>query len=248
MADIIGANASIIEPGVGAGGKIQILLESLDSPANYIPIDISEEILLESAEIIKHRFPDVKTKPLVRDFTESITLPTLGSKGRNIIFFPGSTIGNFSASQAQNLLQRFAKILGKDGILIIGVDLIKDKKTLEAAYDDESGITAEFNKNLLMRLQQELDAQLELSEFSHKAIYNADKDRIEMHLISDKVQEIKIGEYSFHFDKEETIHTENSYKYSIRSFQDLAKASGFSSVDCWQDKNNLFSIHCLKVA
>ncbi|WP_444995267.1 L-histidine N(alpha)-methyltransferase [Aliikangiella sp. IMCC44359] len=245
LSDMIGKKAVIIEPGAGAGRKIQNLLETLDSPSTYVPIDISADFLFYSAEKIKHKFPDVNIMPIQGDFTESIRWQGNQEQRNRVVFFPGSTIGNFTPQQAESFLKNQVKLVGSQGALLIGVDLVKSNERLEAAYNDKQGVTAQFNKNLLTRINTELGGNFDLQQFSHHAFFNEEKSRIEMHLKSDKQQSIKINQQIFKFEEGENIHTENSYKYSINSFIQLAKKAGLKSQKYWVDESNLFSIHFL---
>ena len=248
IAAITGQNACIIEPGSGAGEKIQLLLTALDEPDSYMPLDISEEILQASVETITNKFPALKVNPVKIDFTNDINLPECNaSSNKRLVFFPGSTIGNFNPEEASDFLQKLQQIAGPKGSLLIGVDLIKDKEVLEAAYDDKNGVTAEFNKNLLHRINDELNADFDITAFSHNAFFNDEKSRIEMHLTSEQEQSVKIQDNVFEFSEGETIHTENSYKYSVRSFTKLVEESGFAVVKVWQDENELFGLFYLNV-
>lgn len=248
IAKIIGKGASIIEPGSGAGEKIQTLLRALDEPNCYIPLDISEEILQESANIIASAFPEIEVKPIQVDFTANVELPELNaSHNKRLVFFPGSTIGNFNQEEVVEFLGKLRSMAGQGGSLLIGVDLIKDKEVLEAAYDDKNGVTAEFNKNLLHRINDELNADFDPNAFAHNAFFNDEESRIEMHLTSQQDQSVKIKDKIFEFAKGETIHTENSYKYSVSSFTTLAQDNGFELEKVWQDENELFGLFYLNV-
>ncbi len=250
MAELIGENACIIEPGSGAGEKIKTLLAALENPALYVPIDISESALNESAVEIKRRFPTIKTEPLVRDFTERMHMPDLFAReenGKRVIFFPGSTLGNFSPEEAVTFLTRFGYAVGEGGLIIIGIDLVKETEMLEAAYDDAAGVTADFNKNLLVRMEEELDAEIVPEQFAHQAVFNPDESRIEMHLKSLQDQEVALGDERFAFKKGETIHTENSYKYTPESFPKLAQEAGLTVRTCWTDEGALFAVYALEV-
>lgn len=251
LARIIGPNARVIEPGSGAGEKIKLLLGSLESPASYTPIEISREILVRSTEEIAERFPDLDINPIVGDFNTTFSEHTTFNPektGKNIVFFPGSTIGNFSPSEALEFLTSIARAIGSGGAMIIGVDVVKETTVLEAAYNDAKGVTAEFNMNILQRINHELESAFDLDTFYHHALFNSRESRIEMHLVSKKDQHIAINDEHFFFAKGETIHTENSYKYSVESFQNLAKNAGFNPVKTWQDSKKYFSIHYLEAA
>ncbi len=251
LAVCVGPHARIIEPGSGAGKKIQTLLGALDRPAGYTPIDISEEILHASAETLRRLFPKIAIRPLVADYTQSLQMPQLFGampEGKKVVFFPGSTIGNFEPEERQHFLKRIARAVGPGGGLIIGVDLVKDADTLEAAYDDAEGVTAAFNLHILERIKQELGAGVDVAAFSHLAEFNAEKQRVEMHLVSTKAQKICVAGRCFCFAEGETIHTENSYKYTVEGFQAVAREAGFAPQKTWVDDAGLFSIHYLEVA
>lgn len=245
VAQMIGKNSVIIEPGAGAGIKIRRLLSALDSPLTYVPMDISEDFLFYSADIIQKQFPDIEILPIQGDFTQPVKWLGTEQHSNRVVFFPGSTIGNFEKQEAIEFMRNMHELIGDDGALIVGADLLKEKEILEAAYDDKKGVTAKFNKNLLSRINQELGGNFELNQFTHEARLNDEQQRIEMHLVSNKRQTVSIGDESFEFDAGESIHTENSHKYSIESFAKMAKEAGFKHVKTWTDENNLFSIHYL---
>ncbi len=257
IASQIGKGADVLEPGSGAGIKIRTLLDALDSPRSFIPIDISESAVFASAEALKKDYPLVEVHPLVADFTRPFAVPphfferneqAPGNSHRKVIFFPGSTISNFTPSDATPFLQTLRNVLSPGDFLFIGVDRIKDKGRLERAYDDRAGVTAEFNKNLLVRIQRELDTDLDLDTFRHRATYNGELCRIEMHLVSTKEQVVHICDRPFSFRKGETIHTENSYKYSIEGFSSLAKRAGFDVAETFSDPEDLFSLYLCRVS
>ena len=240
----IGKNAVIIEPGAGAGLKIRKLFGLLDSPQLYVPMDISREFLLYSAKTIQNEFPEIQVHPIEGDFTHPIKWFDNANPNK-IIFFPGSTIGNFEQEKAIEFLANMKNLMGEKGALIIGVDQIKDRRVLTNAYDDALGITAEFNKNLLVRINRELDGNFDLSEFEHKAVFDKTLVRIEMYLVSKKDQNVSVDGHHFSFSKGEMIHTENSHKYSDESFLSLAARAGLKSVKSWTDKNRHFRIYYL---
>jgi len=248
LADMIGSNAAIIEPGAGAGIKIQTLLSALNSPALYVPTDISADFLFYSAQKIQQQFPDLEVMPIQGDFNQPFEWVGKKELTNRVMFFPGSTIGNFTPSQAMAFLTNQAKLVGKDGAIIIGFDLVKPIERLEAAYNDNKGVTAEFNKNLLSRINNELGGDFDLNQFEHQAIFNVQQSRIEMHLKSKTNQSVSINQQSFNFSKNESIHTENSYKYSQQDFVLLALKAGLKSEKHWVDENNLISIHYLTLA
>lgn len=253
MADYIGERALILEPGAGSVKKIALLLEKLQNPAGFIPLDISEEILQQSSDALSEAFPELDINPVVMDFMEAQQLQRVFSQlpsrplvHKRVVFFPGSTIGNFNPVDAQQFLQRFADNLQTGDGLLIGVDLVKDVDLLEDAYNDTAGVTADFNLNLLHRINEELDADFELEAFEHRAVFNAEHSRIEMHIVSSECQTVAISDQEFCFNKEETIHTENSYKYSVKQFEDLARRAGFLLQKTWIDQKGLFSVHYLE--
>lgn len=244
ISQAIGEGASIIEYGCGSSEKIHLLLDHLKNPQAYVALDISKEHLKSLAGDLNEAYPHLNVIALCADFTKPLTLPTqdLQEDSRKIAFFPGSSIGNFEPEEALNFLKIIASEVGQNGGLLIGVDLKKDPKILERAYNDTQGITAKFNLNILARLYREANARLELKQFAHLAHYNETAGRIEMHLKSLKGQKIIMGEQSFTLQKNETIHTENSYKYSITEFQDLAKQAGWQAKSIWLDEAELFSL------
>ena len=254
MAAYIGDKALIIEPGAGSVKKISYLLAALDQPVGFIPMDISPEILQVSSKILTDKFPDLDISPTVVDFSDENALsaifqhlPLQPLVNKRVVFFPGSTIGNFKPADAVNFLQQFSQNLHTGDGLLIGVDLVKDHDILEAAYDDQGGVTADFNLNLLTRINAELGADFMLDDFSHKAVFNQRDSRIEMHLVSDCEQEVTIANQTVRFDKDETIHTENSYKYTQAHFTELAAEAGFKRENIWVDKNSLFSVYYFSV-
>ena len=243
IAKYLGSGTTLIEYGSGALDKIRILLDALDDPVSLCAIDISEQQLQESASIIRKAYPNIEVLTVAADFTSPIDIPSSKriSKSRTA-FFPGSTIGNFEPNDARAFLQTICKTLGKNGKLLIGFDLKKDHERLLNAYDDNDGITAAFNKNILSRINQELDADFNLNLFRHIVRYNTFEGRIEMHLESCIDQTINIGNKKFFFTAGETIHTENSYKYHIDEFVEIAASSGLAKIKTWTDKDNLFAV------
>ena len=245
----VGTQVQIIEPGSGAGEKIKLLLEMFDAPRSVTLIDISAEILHDSVQSMRERFPDLSVKAVIGDFTclHQLELGHDEELHNNpLLYFPGSTIGNFSPIEASALLSSFAKGLGHRGGLLIGVDQVKCAHVLERAYNDQDQVTSEFNKNLLRRINRELDADFDLTCFSHDAFYNQEQARIEMHLVSEVDQTVSVAGEQFQFTQGETIHTENSYKYTIESFTKLAKAAGWQSQAYWTDPEQKFAIHYMR--
>lgn len=245
IAESIGPGALLIEPGSGSSKKTRLLLDELLSLAGYIPVDISKEYLQKTAELLNREYPRLAIYPVCADYTEPFDLPEFGaSYRREVIFFPGSTIGNFEPEQASRFIQRMATMTGEKAALLIGADLKKDPSVLEAAYNDAEGVTAQFNKNLLVRLNREFNAGFDPALFRHHAFYNEEKGRIEMHLVSEYEQEVRVAGETIPFEEGETIHTENSYKYSMREFERLA-ADWFSVEKVWTDTEELFSLQYL---
>jgi len=242
IARLIGPEVEIVEFGAGSLRKIRILLDALISPQSYRPIDISGAYLRSVARQLAVEYPDVRISPLVADFTQPLLLPD--GSNRRAGFFPGSTIGNFRPEQAVLLLRQMRETLSGGGLLI-GVDLIKDPQILHSAYNDDAGVTAAFNKNLLARANRELAAGFDLDSFAHYAPYNPRAQRIEMYLMSLKRQTVALAGRSISFAAGEAIHTEDSHKYSIESFRELAVRAGFHPRAVWTDPERLFSVHWL---
>lgn len=245
MADLLGSNGLLFELGSGSNIKIRVLLDALQ-PRSYAPIDISPEYLRTSAGAIAQDHPELEVHAICTDYSKPLELPAGLEVEQRAAFFPGSSIGNFEPTQAGDLLRSIARLLGPTGRLLIGVDLKKDPARLHAAYNDAQGITAAFNKNLLKRINRELGADFDVADFRHAAFYNEKQGRIEMHLVATAPQRVHIDGRSFEFQAGESIHTENSYKYSIEEFQTLATHAGLASIGVWQDDDALFSIHCLR--
>lgn len=248
MAALVGPQASLIEFGSGSSTKTRILLEHLDRLAAYVPVDISREHLLAAAAQLAADFPHIEVLPVAADFTHPFELPSPRVMPvRNIVYFPGSTIGNFTPPAALDLLRVMHHEAAEDGALLIGVDLKKDKAVLERAYNDSAGVTAEFNLNMLRRLNREFGADFNLERFHHRAVYNEASGRIEMHLVSAGEQAVSIGGETFHFDAGEAIRTEYSHKYTLKEFGDMAAQTGFEVSKVWTDERELFSVqYCLR--
>lgn len=247
MAAVIGADGHLIEFGSGAIRKVRILLGALQRPVAYTAVDISRDHMLQSAAALAGDFPGLDVIAVCADYTRPFDVPDppAAPGARRIGFFPGSTIGNFDPDGAVRFLAGAAGIL-RGGGMLIGVDLKKDEAILNAAYNDGKGVTAAFNLNLLVRINDELGGDFDLAGFAHKAFYNAAEGRIEMHLISLRDQTATVGEAEFRFAEGEMIHTENSYKYSVDDFRDVARRAGFSPHAVWTDPDDLFSIHYLR--
>ena len=213
----------------------------------YVPIDVAGENLAEAAEWLAERHVGLAIRPLVADFTKTCTLPVVARRPRKFGFFSGSTIGNLTHAEAQAFLVNAARLLGHGAALLVGVDLKKDPAILIPAYNDQRGVTAAFNLNLLERINRELDGDIDVGRFAHDAIYDESQGRIEMHLVSLARQTVRVLGHEFRFAKGERIHTENSHKYSAAEFQALAKSGGWSPANVWTDQDRLFSLHLLKL-
>jgi dimethylhistidine N-methyltransferase len=248
MARCLGPRCALIEFGSGSSRKTRILIGEL-APIAYIPIDIAAAQLKASAAGLAQVFPELVVIAVCADYSRPLTLPELSrvDARRRVVYFPGSTIGNFTMPEAVEFLNGARAAAGGDGALLIGVDLKKYPARLNAAYNDAQGVTAQFNLNLLARINRELGADFDLAAFRHNAFYNAELSRVEMHLVSEREQEVTIGARVFHFRTGETIHTENSYKYSVEEFQALARKAGWMAGACWTDSEQLFAVHYLTV-
>jgi dimethylhistidine N-methyltransferase len=243
----VGTGSLLVEPGGGSCAKVRILLEGL-RPCAYVPMDISREHLWVAAEQVAAEFPWLEVHAACTDFTRRLEVPAAVPEGPRVAFFPGSSIGNFDPPAAIEFMAAVAELVGPGGFLLIGVDLKKDRAILDAAYNDAAGVTADFNLNLLVRINRELGADFELAAWRHRAFYDAGRGRIEMHLVSAKAQAVRVAGESFEFALGETIHTENSYKHTVEEFQGLAARAGFRPEAVWSDGQRLFSVHLLRVA
>lgn len=240
----LGESSVLIEYGSGLSHKSQLLIEAA-RPSVYVPIDISRDALTEAINRLSRLFPRLAIAAVCADYSRELQLPTPENlrESRRNIFFPGSTIGNFDPEESVAFLANAARTVGAGGGLLIGVDLRKDKLLLDAAYDDPQGVTAAFNLNLLARINRELGANFNIRAFRHFAEYVESLGRIEMHLVSTCDQTVTVAGQSIEFKRGETIHTENSYKYTVEGFQALAKRAGFHARECWIDERKLFSVH-----
>jgi dimethylhistidine N-methyltransferase len=248
MAGLLGARCLLVEYGSGSSTKTRLLLDHLRDPAGYVPIDLSAEHLNQSAGKIAADYRRVTVLPLCADFTRPVELPpSRRPAARRVVYFPGSTIGNFTADEAVALLRQTAALCGAGGGLLLGADLRKDRQVLEAAYNDRQGVTAAFNRNLLVRINRELGADFAVDQFAHSAFYNAAEGRIEMHLLSRRDQQVQVGGATFSFAAGESIRTEYSYKYRLRDLDDLAAAAGFEVERFWTDEREYFSVHYMTV-
>lgn len=249
MAASVGENAELVGFGTGAGIKTRLLLQELDNPIAYVPVDISKQRLIDSATALQAAMPSLEVLPVCADYMQPLRLPTPSQKPDHVaVYFPGSTIGNLEPATAETFLERVCRLCGKSGGLIIGVDLQKAPEIIEAAYNDSSGVTAAFNLNLLVRANCELGADFELSCWRHRAIYNQQAGRIEMHLISDGEQRVHLAGREFRFAPGEKIVTEFSYKHTQAGFTALAARAGFRLSRTWTDPQQLFAVFHFVVA
>ncbi len=244
IASLFPASCALFEFGAGSSKKARILLGAAATIEAYVPVDISGEFLQQDTSQLHRDFPHIGVHPVVGDFTRPFTVPAAIADLPRVGFFPGSTIGNFEHHEAVEFLRHAAATLGEGAVLVIGVDLIKDISILSRAYNDAEGVTAKFNLNLLVRINRELGGNFDLAAFEHHACYNRERNRIEMHLASLKRQKVRVNGKTFNFRLGETIHTENSYKYTIESFQALAQGAGWSPLNMWSD--GLFSVHAIQ--
>jgi len=246
IASNIGDECILVELGSGSSIKIRLLIDHLSTLAAYIPVDISTNHLLNSAENLKADHPELVIHPLIADYTKEFSLPEIKEHYRTIdAFYPGSTIGNFTPVKARKFLSRIAKTCGIGSGLLIGVDLKKDRDVLNAAYNDSKNVTAEFNLNILKNINKLVESDFDLYKFKHHAFYNEEEGRIEMHLISKEKQSVHIEDHTIGIEKNETILTEYSYKYTIEEFAKLVKGI-YSLEKVWVDKNELFSVQFLR--
>jgi len=237
----LGSDCVLVEPGSGSSRKVRLLLDELE-PHTYMPLDISSDFLKSVAHGLAEDYPHINVTAACVDYTAPIALPYFPENRRRVAFFPGSSIGNFEPEEAVTFLGNLADLVDDTGGLLIGVDLKKDPSILNAAYNDKEGITAQFNLNLLAHLNRELGANFDFDGFDHRAFYNEQKGRIEMHLISKRDQWATVAGHRFHFSAGESIHTESSYKYTVEEFQILARQAGFSPRKVWTDRDGLFSV------
>jgi dimethylhistidine N-methyltransferase len=245
IADHCGRGGVVIEPGSGSSDKVRLLLNDL-RPAAYVPVDISAEFLRQAAAALGVDYPWLSVNAVCADFNAGLGVGDDLPAGRRLVFYPGSTLGNLEAAAARAFLRRLAELIGDEGAVLIGVDTHKDSAVLDAAYNDAAGVTAAFNLNLLTRLDSMLEADFGAARFRHHAFYNEDLRRIEMHLVSEEAQEVRIGADTLRFDDGESIHTENSYKYSPGDFAALAGEAGLRVSARWFDERMYFGVYCLR--
>jgi len=247
MGELLGEGTMLIELGSGSSQKIKLLLDHIPGLAGYVPVDISSEHLISSSKVLKDEYPHINIFPLAADYTKYFELPLIDKPyDHRAVYFPGSTIGNFTKDKAKEFINRIADIAGENGGLIIGVDLKKDKHTLEAAYNDSKGVTADFNLNMLNHINEELNSDFDVNKFKHYAFFNEEINRIEMHLVSEDKQVVNIDQSNFSFNKDEHIITEYSYKYTLEDFENIA-SDRFEVKRVWMDDYKLFSIQYLRV-
>lgn len=243
---ILGEEIILIEYGCGDCAKTRVLLNHLKNPAAFIPIDISIEQLVCISGEIAVDYPGLNVLPVCADYANEFVLPVDGYKNsRRVVYFPGSSVGNFDPEETEKFLESIAEVCGVNGMLLIGIDLKKDPKILNKAYNDEQGVTAAFNFNLLTRINRELGADFNTENFRHNAFYNQEQGRVEMHLVSLRKQVVRLNGSVFPFEEGETIWTESSYKYGVDEFASIAKAAGFRLIKSWTDKKQWFSVQCL---
>jgi len=239
-----GPGCVFIEPGSGNCEKVRILLDTL-RPATYVPLDISSDFLNSAVTRLAGEYPWLQVNAVCADFNEGWSFLENVPEGKRVIFYPGSTIGNLEPEAAANFLRRTRKVVGDNGGMLVGVDLHKSSERLNAAYNDSSGVTARFNLNVLKRFNELLDADFNEDLFTHQAFYDTQKRRIEMHLVSKQSQTVKCNGSQIEFESGESIHTENSYKYTVKGFSKLAASAGLALEKSWFDEERLFSVHYL---
>jgi len=246
IADTIGPDVRLVEYGSGSGIKTRMLLEHLETPVAYVPVEISLSALMESVSELSRRFPDVPMQPVCADFTQPLRLPVAArSPRRTVIYFPGSTIGNFETKDAIKILRQMRTEMSDGGGVLVGVDLKKDAAEIEAAYNDAAGVTRDFTLNMLVRLNGEIGTDFDTDAFEHRARYNALAGRIETALVSTKRQDVHVGSDTFSFREDEAMHVEYSCKYSLDDFAQMANKAGLSVEKVWMDRDQRFSVQYL---
>jgi dimethylhistidine N-methyltransferase len=248
IAELAGPRCALVEYGSGAGTKVRLLVDALEQPVAYVPIDISHEQLAAVAGELAADYPDVCVRPLYADYTAPLELPALPTRARRLAFFPGSTIGNFHPAEAAAFLRRVRRTVGADGALILGVDRRKDAAVLHAAYDDAAGVTAAFNRNMLTRLNRDLGADFDVERFAHRARFDPQASRVEMHLVSLDDQVVHVAGERIAFQRGESIWTESSYKYDRERLDELVHAAGFTITRLWTDGEERFWVAFLTAA
>lgn len=245
IAEYLGEKVLLIEPGSGSSSKTKILLGNMENICCYIPMDISGDYLYKVAEQLRLEFPNIQILPLSADYTKPFELPESSPDARKVVFYPGSTIGNFKMEKVEQFLKVIHDIIEDDGAFLIGADLKKEISVLEAAYNDSEEVTAEFNKNILTHLNKELGTSFNSDLFDHKSIWNEEKGRIEMHLFVKEDHDVVLGEEMIHFQKGESIHTENSHKYTLDGFAEMV-SEWFEVKKVWTDERDYFSLQYLE--
>jgi dimethylhistidine N-methyltransferase len=245
IAQFAGPGAALVEFGSGSTAKARLLLRHMASVRAYVPVDISADFVNGEAARLQADFPALQVVPVAADFTGAFELPAAVRAGPRLGFFPGSTIGNLEPHEVTGFLRRARRVLGRAAPFVVGVDLVKEPEVLHAAYNDSQGVTARFNRNLLVRINRELGADFDVTAFEHHAFYNRELRRIEMHLASLRRQKVRILGKCFGFRAGETIHTENSYKYTVESFAALARGAGWATGAVWTDPERYFSVQAL---
>lgn len=247
MAQIIGPQAALIEFGSGTSQKTRLLLDHLAAPAAYVPVDIAREHLMDAAGTLARDYPGLQIAPVCADFTQPFELPRqVACAQRRVVYFPGSTLGNFSRADASALLQRMRSLIGNDGAVLIGIDLRKDPDILRRAYNDEAGVTAEFNLNALRHINREVGANFNLANFEHEAVWVDDLSRIEMHLVSKQDQTVKVSGTPIAFKRGEHMRTEYCHKYTLEGFANLTAAAHLTATRTWTDAERKFAVQLLE--
>jgi dimethylhistidine N-methyltransferase len=239
---LLGDNVVLIEYGCGDCTKTRILLSNLRYPMTYVPVDISRRQLKAVSKELLLDYPGIEIIPICADYSNNVSLPIPKKEGKRVVYFPGSSVGNFNPNSAKKFLKRIYKICGKGGALLIGVDLKKDPSVIYRAYNDHQKLTATFNLNLLERMNRDLASDFKIEDFEHRAFYNKSKGRVEMHLVSLKQQLVHLDKMSISFSKGESIWTESSYKYHIQEFEHIANTAGFTLNRVWTDEKQWFSV------
>ena len=247
IAGLTGTGRVLIEPGAGSAAKVRLLLDAL-RPAAFVPMDISFDYLKSASRRLASEYPWLRVHAACVDFTHSLPVPAEAPQGERLLFFPGSSLGNFDRDEAAAFLRMVRDTVGSSGMLLIGVDTKKDVELLNAAYNDAAGVTAEFNRNLIHRMRRELDLQIDPEAFEHRAFYNEDAGRVEMHLVSRMPQQLCLDGHCFHLAEGESLHTENSYKYAPQEFLELSGDNGLEPVSYWTDDEDMFGIYLLQAA
>lgn len=245
IAEALGARVDLVELGSGSSIKTRVLLDALRAPLRYVPVDISAGHLREVAGRLVRAYPDLHIEPLVADYSSAFEGPRVVPSARRVVFFPGSSVGNFEPAEAVAFLGRCRMLAGPGGVVLVGVDLPKDRETLERAYDDRAGVTRQFNLNLLVRMQRELAARLELDAFEHRAVWQEGHSRIEMRLVATRATTVEVGGRAYPFARGEHLVTEHCYKHGVEPFRELARQAGLRPGRVWHDPPGRMSMHWL---